>query len=158
VPGDALLLGADLVKPEPELLQAYDDPLGVTRAFNLNLLARINEALGADFDLGAFEHRAVWNARASRVEMHLVSARRQSVRIPGAELELELEAWETIWTESSYKYLPDDVVRLVGRAGFEATGQWQDERAGFALTLCEVPPGASENSPADPPRRGGDQR
>jgi dimethylhistidine N-methyltransferase len=158
VPGDALLLGVDLVKPERELLQAYDDPLGVTRAFNLNLLARINESLGADFDLAAFEHRAVWNARASRVEMHLVSTCQQHVNIPGAGLELELEASETIWTESSYKYLPDDVVRVVGRAGFEATGQWQDERAGFALTLCEVPPGASEDAPADPPGRGRDQR
>ena len=80
-PGDALLLGTDLVKPEPELLLAYDDPLGVTAAFNRNLLVRVNRELGGDFDVKRFAHRAVWNAAASRVEMHLVSQRRQRVRV-----------------------------------------------------------------------------
>ncbi|MEP6993102.1 MAG: L-histidine N(alpha)-methyltransferase, partial [Acidobacteriota bacterium] len=84
-PGDALLLGADLVKPEKELLLAYDDPLGVTAAFNKNVLARINTELLADFDLSAFSHRAVWNAAACRVEMHLVSEVAQTVRISRAD-------------------------------------------------------------------------
>jgi dimethylhistidine N-methyltransferase len=137
-PGDALLLGADLVKPERDLLLAYDDPLGVTGAFNLNLLVRINRELGADFDPACFAHRAIWNARVARVEMHLVSTRRQTVRIPAAGIELELQPSETIWTESSYKYQPVDVVRMIARAGFEAAGQWEDGWARFALTLCEV--------------------
>ena len=137
-PGDALLLGADLVKPERELLLAYDDPLGVTAAFNLNLLVRLNRELGAAFDPAGFEHRAVWNAARSRVEMHLVSRRDQAVGIPGAGIEVKLEAGETIWTESSYKYRPEQVRLLVERAGFATTAQWEDPRAGFALTLCEL--------------------
>ena len=79
--GDALLMGADLVKPEPQLLLAYDDPLGVTAAFNRNLLVRINRELGGNFDVGQFDHRAVWAPEASRVEMHLVSRIAQRVRI-----------------------------------------------------------------------------
>jgi L-histidine N-alpha-methyltransferase len=137
-PGDALLLGADLVKPEGELLLAYDDPLGVTAAFNLNLLVRLNRELGADIDPAGFEHRAVWNERRSRVEMHLVSRREQELRIPGAGIALTLQAGETIWTESSYKYRPEQIRGVVERAGFTAAAQWQDARAGFALTLCEL--------------------
>ena len=137
-PGDALLLGADLVKPEGELLLAYDDPLGVTAAFNLNLLVRLNRELGADIDPAGFEHRAVWNERRSRVEMHLVSRREQELCIPGAGIALTLKAGETIWTESSYKYRPEQIRGVVERAGFTAAAQWQDGRAGFALTLCEL--------------------
>ena len=137
-PGDALLLGADLVKPEGELLLAYDDPLGVTAAFNLNLLVRLNRELGADIDPAGFEHRAVWNERRSRVEMHLVSRREQELCIPGAGIALTLKAGETIWTESSYKYRPEQIRGVVERAGFTAAAQWQDARAGFALTLCEL--------------------
>ena len=137
-PGDALLLGADLVKPESELLLAYDDPLGVTAAFNLNLLLRINRTLGADFDLAGFRHRATWNAGARRVEMHLVSRRRQTVRIPGAGLGLDLQVGETIWTESSYKYRPEDVPEMLERAGFAEARQWRDAQAGFLLSLCEL--------------------
>ena len=137
-PGDALLLGADLVKPEGELLLAYDDPLGVTAAFNLNLLVRLNRELGADIDPAGFEHRAVWNERKSRVEMHLVSRREQELCIPGACIAVTLKAGETIWTESSYKYRPEQIRGVVERAGFTAAAQWQDARAGFALTLCEL--------------------
>ena len=133
--GDALLLGADLVKPEAELLLAYDDPLGVTAAFNKNLLSRINRELFGNFDLGAFAHRAVWNPSDRRVEMHLVSLRRQEVVIPRADLAIELEEGESIWTESSYKYEPSDVLRLGDEAGFHAAGQWIDESARFAATL-----------------------
>src|SRR4029077_14151017 len=105
--GDFLLIGTDLVKPEADLLLAYDDPLGVTAAFNRNLLVRINRELGADFDIASFRHRAVWNDEESRVEMHLVAARRQQVRIPAASLDVTFEEGETIWTESSYKYRRD---------------------------------------------------
>jgi dimethylhistidine N-methyltransferase len=134
--GDALLLGADLVKPERELLLAYDDPLGVTAAFNKNLLVRANRELEADFDLDGFAHRAVWNSEASRIEMHLVSLRRQRVRVPAAHLEIAFESGETIWTESSYKYQPDDVVAMLGRAGFSTLSQWTAD--GFGLTLAAV--------------------
>ncbi len=134
-PGDALLVGADLVKPERDLLLAYDDPLCVTAAFNRNLLVRINRELGADFDVTAFRHRAVWNAAESRVEMHLVAACPQRVRIEAARLDVAFEEGETIWTESSYKYRPAQIVEMLDRAGFRCVKQWQDEPAGFALTL-----------------------
>jgi len=133
--GDALLLGADLVKPERDLLLAYDDPLGVTAAFNLNLLLRANRELGADFEIDGFAHRALWNAGASRVEMHLVSRRRQRVTIPAARLELSFDPEDSIWTESSYKYRPAEILRLLERAGFHAGRQWIDEHGTFAMTL-----------------------
>ena len=136
--GDTLLIGTDLVKPEAELLLAYDDPLGVTAAFNRNLLVRINRELGANFDVGAFSHRALWNAAQSRVEMHLVAARAQHVHIPGASLEVAFQAGESIWTESSYKYRPEQVVEMLERAGFTRVAQWLDETDGFALTLVEA--------------------
>ncbi|MEZ5285855.1 MAG: L-histidine N(alpha)-methyltransferase [Vicinamibacterales bacterium] len=100
-PGDALLISADLVKPERDLLLAYDDPLGVTAAFNKNLLVRLNRDLRANFDLAQFDHRAVWNARESRVEMHLVSRRRQHIDVPEADVSLWLDEGEAIWTRSS---------------------------------------------------------
>ena len=131
---DALVLGTDLTKSERDLILAYDDPLGVTAAFNKNLLVRMNTELGADFDLHAFEHRAVWNAPASRIEMHLVSTRRQDVRIPRAQLVLRFERGEHIWTESSYKYTPSQVEGLGASAGFRVAEQWIDEPARFALT------------------------
>jgi L-histidine Nalpha-methyltransferase len=135
VSGDTLLIGADLVKPAGELLLAYDDPLGVTAAFNRNLLVRINRELGADFEVEAFRHRATWNALESRVEMHLVSTRRQRVRIPAASLDMTFDESETIWTESSYKYQPGGLVDALERAGFRRVDQWIDESEGFALTL-----------------------
>jgi dimethylhistidine N-methyltransferase len=136
--GDGLLLGTDLVKPEPDLLLAYDDPLGVTAAFNKNLLVRINRELGGLFELGAFQHRAIWNAEARRVEMHLVSTRNQKVRIPGARCTVSLRRNESIWTESSYKYDPQRALALGGRAGFTPWAQWVDPEARFALTLFGV--------------------
>ncbi len=134
--GDALLLGTDLVKPERDLLLAYDDPLGVTAAFNRNLLVRANRELGADFAVDGFTHRAVWKADASRIEMHLVSARRQRVRVPAARLDITFEPDEPIWTESSHKYRRNDVLAMLDRAGFSAIEQWVED--GFALTLAEV--------------------
>ena len=138
-PGDSLLLGADLVKPERDLLLAYDDPLGVTASFNRNLLVRLNRELDADFALDRFEHRVVWNARESRVESYLVSRAEQTVCIPAAGCCVRFDAGEAIWTESSYKYRPDDVVELGRRAGFARGAQWVEPDAAFALTLFEAP-------------------
>jgi dimethylhistidine N-methyltransferase len=137
-PGDALLIGADLVKPEPALLAAYDDPLGVTAAFNRNLLVRINRELDADFDLENFTHRAVWNGAHSRVEMHLVASARQDVTVAASNLAIRFEAGETIWTESSYKFRPDAVVAMLERNGFRRRAQWIEPSARFALTLVDA--------------------
>jgi dimethylhistidine N-methyltransferase len=137
-PDDALLVGTDLVKPARELQLAYDDPLGVTAAFNRNLLVRVNRELEADFDVDRFTHRAVWNASASRVEMHLVSARRQRVRIPASRLDITFAPDETIWTESSYKYRPAEIRAMLERAGFRLVDQWIDDRSAFALTLVDA--------------------
>jgi len=137
-PGDALLIGTDLVKPERELQLAYDDPLGVTAAFNRNLLRRVNEELDGDFDLDGFAHRAVWNAQERRVEMRLVSTRRQRVRIAAADLDVTFEPDEWIWTESSYKYEPDAVLQEGREAGFAGADQWIDQDARFALTRFTV--------------------
>lgn len=138
-PGDAFLIGVDLVKPEADLLLAYDDPLGVTAAFNRNLLVRLNRELDADFDLSGFRHRAVWNRDASRVEMHLVSTRSQRAHVGRAGFDLAFEAGEYIWTESSYKYDAAGVVRELEAAGFRFREQWIDEPQQFALTLVDVP-------------------
>jgi dimethylhistidine N-methyltransferase len=135
-PGDGLLLGTDLVRSESELLLAYDDPLGVTAAFNRNLLLRVNRELGADFDIMRFAHRAIWNAPASRVEMHLISLDKQHVRVPASEIEITFEIGEPIWTESSYKYRIDEVGAMLERSGFRRIGQWIDNN--FALTLAEA--------------------
>lgn len=136
-PGDLFLLGGDLVKPERDLLLAYNDPLGVTAAFNRNLLVRINRELEADFDLEHFQHHVVWNAVQSRVESYLRSTRRQTIRIPAAGVELTMEAGETIWTESSYKYTVDGLFATLERAGFTRRQAWTDEDAQFALTLVQ---------------------
>ena len=136
--GDRFLLGADLVKPERELLLAYDDPLGVTAAFNLNLLARINRELAGDFDLDSFRHRAIWNEESARVEMHLQSGRRQRISIRGAALTFVMEAGETIWTESSYKYRPQEIVSMLERTGFAVRASWIDAVDRFALTQAEA--------------------
>jgi dimethylhistidine N-methyltransferase len=134
-PGDLLLLGADLVKPEADLLLAYDDPLGVTAAFNRNLLVRINRELGGNFDLEQFAHRAIWNAEQQRIEMHLVSLAEQQVRILAAGLSASFRSGEYIWTESSYKYTADQIVHLGRGARFTTSEQWVDEDAQFALTM-----------------------
>lgn len=136
-PGDALLLGVDLVKAPADLLAAYDDPLGVTRAFNLNLLSRINRELGGDFDLSAFAHEARWDPAAARVEMHLVSRRAQRVRVARADLEMTLREGESIRTEHSYKFTAPGVQALLTSCGFRVRAQWIDEPAGFALTLAD---------------------
>ena len=133
--GDSLLLGADLVKPEDELVTAYDDPLGVTAAFNLNLLVRMNRELGGTFDLRAFAHRALWNTSAQRIEMHLESLVAQTVRIEAADTTIAFAPGERIWTESSYKYDAVQIEEMGLQAGFAMAEQWVEQDAGFALTL-----------------------
>jgi dimethylhistidine N-methyltransferase len=136
--GDGLLLGTDLVKPERELLLAYDDPLQVTAAFNRNLLRRINDELGGTFDLDSWGHRAIWNAAQRRVEMHLVSLSPQLVRVADSDFETAFDRGEWIWTESSYKYEPSGVIEFGRAAGFSEAEQWIDARVGFALTRFTV--------------------
>ena len=134
-PGDSLLLGTDLEKSSAQLLKAYDDELGVTAAFNLNLLARINRELDADFDLGQFVHTARINDEARSVEMHLRSKRRQTVRIPATDLRVEFLEGETIWTESSHKYSADEIFQMARNSGFSCQAQWIDEQWPFAENL-----------------------
>lgn len=131
--GDLLLLGADLVKDRAALEQAYDDPLGLTAAFNKNLLLRLNRELGADFDLAKFRHAAVWNAVESRVEMHLVSIFDQTIRINSGDFSVTFRAGEGIWTESSHKYTPDSLDRLLKPNGFTPVDRWSTD--GFLSAL-----------------------
>jgi L-histidine N-alpha-methyltransferase len=134
-PGDALLLGTDLVKDVPTQILAYDDPAGVTAAFNLNLLARINRELGGDFNLSQFRHEARWNEQERRIEMHLRSTCRQVAHIAEASLNILLEAGETIWTESSHKYHAHEVPEMARRTGFHCVEQWLDAQWPFAQNL-----------------------
>jgi L-histidine Nalpha-methyltransferase len=133
--GDSLLLGTDLIKPRDQLIDAYHDPRGVTAAFNLNLLGRINRELHADFDLRAFEHLARFNEATQSIEMHLRSRRGQSVRIDDCDLMVEFAAGETIWTESSHKYTAMGVAELAKACGFSLQAQWIDEKWPFANSL-----------------------
>jgi L-histidine Nalpha-methyltransferase len=133
--GDALLLGTDLEKHVETQIRAYDDPAGVTAAFNLNLLARINRELRADFDLSSFRHEARWNAVERRIEMHLRSTCRQRVQVPAASLRVMLHEDETIWTESSHKYREQEVLEMAARTGFRCEGQWIDQEWPFAQNL-----------------------
>lgn len=133
--GDALLLATDLEKPIAQLLLAYDDPAGVTAAFNMNLLARINRELGADFDLLQFEHVARYDECERRVEMHLRSKTWQRVTIQAAGQRVYLQEGETIWTESSHKYNPQEVIQMGARTGFHCSQQWVDAEWPFAQNL-----------------------
>ncbi len=136
--GDHLLLGADLVKPRAKLLVAYDDPIGVTAAFNLNILARINRELDGGFQITNFAHEARYNERYSRIEMHLRSRKAQKVRIGALDLTVAFVAGETIWTESSHKFHPEEIGRLGERTGWRSVRQWVDCDWGFAETLFAV--------------------
>ena len=134
-PGDSLLLGTDLEKPIPQLIEAYDDPLGVTAAFNVNLLARINRELDGDFVLDQWKHEARFNPDARSMEMHLRSKQNQVVAISRAELSLEFSQGETIWTESSHKYATREPFRIAREAGFRCVAQWVDREWPFAENL-----------------------
>jgi dimethylhistidine N-methyltransferase len=137
-PGDSLIIGADLVKPAAVLLAAYDDPLGVTAAFNKNLLLHLNRDLGATFEIDGFAHRARWNAAESRVEMHLVSRRAQRVDVPASGLSIRLAEGETIWTESSYKYSVEQFAAMLDGAGFAVSRHFVDDEGQFLLVVAET--------------------
>jgi len=133
--GDALLLSTDLEKPIAQLRLAYNDPAGVTAAFNKNLLARINRELGGDFDLAGFEHVVRYDQTERRIEMHLRSTAWQRVTIRKAGFGFYMREGETIWTESSHKYNPQEVIRMGERTGYRCAGQWFDSEWKFAQNL-----------------------
>jgi len=133
--GDALLLGADLKKERSVLEAAYNDALGVTAAFNLNVLARINRELGGNFDLRAFSHRAVYNEEIGRVEIYIESCCEQTVRITRLDLEVQFAAGEQIHTENSYKYDLKDIGKLATQTGFTRAHTWQDQKQQFSSNL-----------------------
>jgi len=135
MPGDALLLGTDLIKPLARMLLAYDDPAGVTAAFNRSLLARINRELDGDFALRNFAHEARWNQRHRRIEMHLRSLKAQRVRIRAAGFECELRKDETIRTESCHKFQAGEIREMAAAAGLACRTQWLDATWPFAESL-----------------------
>jgi L-histidine Nalpha-methyltransferase len=134
-PTGALILGVDRRKSERVVEPAYNDAKGVTAAFNLNMLRRLNRELDAEFDLNAFRHRAFFNSRASRIEMHLESVRDQVVRV--ADHHVWFMKGETIWTESSYKYDDEGLATLVSAAGFRTVRRWTDARGWFSIAFLE---------------------
>ncbi len=144
LPGDKLLLGTDLGpgqhKSISTLLAAYNDTAGTTAAFNRNVLTRLNRELGADFDVAAFAHKALWNAKESRIEMHLEARTRQRVRIPansaGEALSLDFAPGETIHTENSYKFSTASIATLLASADFSISNTWHDPQYLFAVTLA----------------------
>ena len=134
-PGDGLLLGADLKKSAAVLEAAYDDALGVTAAFNLNLLARINRELGADFNLKQFQHRAIYNEDLGRVEIYLVSLADQTVDIADIDLKVDFARGETIHTENSYKYDMAQLAALAHECGFRSDRSWFDTQNRFSCNF-----------------------
>jgi dimethylhistidine N-methyltransferase len=138
MPGDAVLLGTDLIKPVDRMILAYDDPAGVTAAFNLNLLARINRELDADFVLRNFAHEARFDERQGRIEMHLRATAAQTVTIRAASFSCELRKDETIWTESCNKFRPEEVCAMATQAGFHCAERWIDQEWPFAESLLTV--------------------
>ncbi|HLT48736.1 MAG TPA: L-histidine N(alpha)-methyltransferase [Rubricoccaceae bacterium] len=135
-PGGGLLLGVDRKKDPAVLERAYDDDEGVTAAFNLNLLARLNRDLGADFDLDAWAHRAFYDAERGRIEMHLVSLRDQTVHVGGRAF--AFREGETIHTENSYKYGPGEIEAIAAPAGLHVVREWSDPAGWFSLLYFEV--------------------
>jgi L-histidine N-alpha-methyltransferase len=138
-PGDFFLLGVDLVKDEQRMVAAYDDPTGVTAAFNLNLLGRINRELDANFDLRAFIHEVRWNESERRIEMHLLSQCEQSVHIGALEMSIDFQAGETIWTESSHKFTEEEIEGYALASRFRPVATWVDPEWPFAEVLWQVP-------------------
>lgn len=136
--GDWLLLGVDHLKDRTTLLRAYNDGAGVTAEFNRNVLARINAELGATFRPRLFRHRAMWNDRECRVEMHLESLVAQEVGIPALDLHVAFRRGESIHTENSYKFTPESATGLLERAGFATRRDWTDARRWFGVYLAEA--------------------
>lgn len=137
-PGDAFLLGADLIKSPDILEAAYDDALGVTAAFNLNLLVRLNRELHADFDLKKFAHRAFYNSDEHRIEMHLVSRLKQQVNISALNLTVDFYEGETIHTENSWKFDAPRLKKLAADTGFELEKTWTDQAGNFSCSLLRI--------------------
>ncbi len=135
-PGDTLLLGTDLVKDKATLEAAYCDSEGVTEAFNLNMLHRLNRELHANFDLAAFRHAAHFNSASSRIEMHIRSTRRQTVRIAALGLSVNFQLNESIHTENSYKFTSQSIAALLRRCGFSVNTTYTDADSYFAVTLA----------------------
>jgi dimethylhistidine N-methyltransferase len=136
--GARLLIGMDRVKPEAILVPAYDDAQGVTAAFNLNLLERINRELGGTIPLADFRHRAIWNADAARIEMHLEAQRDVAFEVDGRAF--AMKAGETIHTENSHKYGPNGGRMLLRAGGWTPVAEWTDPNDWFTLVLCEAQP------------------
>jgi len=134
-PGDAFLLGTDLVKDPAVLVAAYDDAAGVTAAFNKNILSVLNAALGADFDADAFEHVALWDAREEWIEMRLRSLEPQVVTLPAIDLRVSFGEGEEMRTEVSAKFRRERVAAELAAAGFAMAGWWTDEKGRFGLSL-----------------------
>ncbi|MGW0630553.1 L-histidine N(alpha)-methyltransferase [Streptomyces sp. NPDC002758] len=137
-PGDTLLLGTDLVKDEQVLVRAYDDAAGVTAEFNKNVLAVVNRELGADFDPGAFDHVALWDAGNEWIEMRLRSRTAQTVKVPALDLAVDFAAGEELRTEVSAKFRKEGVAAELAAAGLELTHWWTDAQGRFALSLSAV--------------------
>jgi uncharacterized SAM-dependent methyltransferase len=137
-PGDLLLLAADLDKDPKRLLPAYDDALGVTAAFNRNVLHRLNREWGAEFPLDGFRHEARWNAHERRIEMHLVAQQRCEVAVRSVAVVAQLAAGESIWTESSHRFSTGELRAWAGEAGFGLRAQWVDEEWPFVQALFEA--------------------
>jgi dimethylhistidine N-methyltransferase len=137
-PGDALLIGFDLIKDACVLHAAYNDAQGVTAAFNKNMLVRINRELGGSFDLEAFEHVAFWNRRESRIEMHLESVYEQTVWVEDLGRGFHFDRGERIHTENSYKFNAGSIARLLRRSGFKLEKQWTDAQGWFCEALARV--------------------
>ncbi|NUR39172.1 MAG: L-histidine N(alpha)-methyltransferase, partial [Streptomyces sp.] len=137
-PGDALLLGTDLVKDEEVLVRAYDDAAGVTAAFNKNVLAVVDRELDADFDPAAFDHVALWDPRNEWIEMRLRSRTAQTVKIPALDLAVDFAAGEELRTEISAKFRKEGVRSELSAAGLELSHWWTDEEGRFALSLSRV--------------------
>jgi uncharacterized SAM-dependent methyltransferase len=137
-PGDALLIGFDLIKDAGVLHAAYNDAQGVTAAFNKNMLVRINRELGGSFDVDAFEHVALWNRRKSRIEMHLESVYEQTVWVQDLGRGFHFEKGERIHTENSYKFNAASIARLLRRSGFKLEKRWTDAQGWFCEALARV--------------------
>ncbi|UCH85313.1 MAG: L-histidine N(alpha)-methyltransferase, partial [Candidatus Latescibacterota bacterium] len=132
-----LIIGVDLKKDPGMLLRAYNDREGITAKFNLNLLVRLNSELGMDFHINRFSHVAVYDPRAGRIEMHLISLADQTTRLDGTEF--TFVKGESIWTESSYKFTVDEFAGIASSAGFNVEKVWTDDDSLFSVQYLTVP-------------------
>jgi L-histidine Nalpha-methyltransferase len=137
-PGDAFLLGIDLVKAPRILRDAYNDKQLVTERFNKNVLSRINRELGADFDVRMFKHIAFWNPGASRIEMHLESRVAQTVNVRDLNRSFHFNRGERIHTENSYKFTPASITKLLSESGFKLEKSWTDPKEWFCVLLARA--------------------